>query len=512
MNTPPHTVEILSEGITGILDYRDEAGRSQTYIPFYDLDAARELLLEFQELKDVSGVALKDNYIVNGRDWFPSVVSWLYWHFFFNYVKYQSLIDPFFGNKTRLHVECDGEFSRFLRILRGPEMPNRWKQKALHSLIGLQNRLALRNHRYQVMFYRFSREDFRSIEICSALKKVVNNYIEALPCPNFKQAIISLKNKEAVYYYGSVPCKNQFSFEYALNNLSDVKRNLFSAAANSIGAAISGYIRECRIHKQCLSNSSVKTFYGFDDVNGYCMPLLLACKDHGIKTVAHQHGAYVKRHAGYIMEGIDPDRFEWFDNLIVWGQYWKDKLQRDSKAHAKRHITVGANKFHWDYSTSKGVVKGRKNVLIPYEFLTNTHLVGKYISALIAGGYHIFFKPRADDNPVNQLRTYCLSNEDIRSITVIETLNTQAISNIDIIAATMTTLVYELLPYNKIVWILDSEYKHLYDLVEEGYAHKITLSELPMPSYEKWEPSRMNEEELFSKEELFTTLTRCVSL
>ena len=503
-------IKILSEGNTGILDYREDDGPTRQFIPFYDLDAARELLLEFQELKDPHGVALKDNYIVGGRDWFPSAVSWLYWHFFYDYVKYQSLVDRKFRGEIEFEISFKGEFPDFLGILKRASPAPRWKLELLHALIGVQNRRVMKRHRYPVMFYRFAREDFRSVEIRRVLQDVAGDFVEALPCPNFRQVLESLKKNEPFYYYAAPPAARRFAFQYDLGGLPPEKRALFAAAVDCVDVTLSQYVREWKRHNRWLAGSAVKTCYGFDDVNGHCMPLLLAAKDHGIRTVAHQHGAYVKRHAAYIMEGIDPARYEWFDRLIVWGQYWKDKLQRDSNVHANRDIVVGANKFKWDYSSGKGVVPGRKNVLVPYEFLTNTHAVGKFIAVMVANGYRVFFKPRSDENPTDQLRAYCLPEEMLNKITILEKLTPEAMSEIDIIAATMTTLVYELLPYEKIIWILECEYKHLYDLVEEGYAHSISLGDFPNPAPEKWSPCRISSENLFSNVSMQDTLQNAV--
>ena len=504
-----HKIEIIAEGNTGILSLREDGAAPRQFIPFYDLDTTRELLLEFQELKDAHGVALKDNYIVAGRDWFPSAVSWLYWHVFYAYVKYQSLVDRMFRGEIAIEMSLKGEFSDFLGILRRASPPPRWKLELLHALIGLQNRRVMKNHRYPVMFFRFAREDFRSVEIRRVLQEVAGNFVEALPCPNFRQVLESLKKNEPFYYYAAPPAARRFAFQYDLDGLPPEKRALFAAAVDYVEVTLSQYVLEWKRHKQWLAGSAVKTFYGFDDVNGYCMPLLLAARDHGIRTVAHQHAAYVKRHAGYIMEGIDPARYEWFDRLIVWGQYWKDKLQRDSNVHANRDIVVGANKIKWDYSSGKGVVPGRKNVLVPYEFLTNTHAVGKFIAVMVASGYRVFFKPRADENPIDQLRSYCLSEEMLNQISVLEKLTPEAMSEIDIIAATMTTLVYELLPYEKIIWILDCEYKHLYDLVEEGLAHSISLNDFPDPAPQKWMPCQIERNYLFNDATLQESLLIC---
>lgn len=57
------------------------------------------------------------------------------------------------------------------------------------------------------------------------------------------------------------------------------------------------------------------------------------------------------------------------------------------------------------------------------------------------------------------------------------------ISKIDIVAGTMTTLVYKLLPAGKIIWYLDTPYRHLQDLVQEGLAHLIRLKDIQAPGH-----------------------------
>ena len=222
-------IKILSEGNTGILDYREDDGPTRQFIPFYDLDAARELLLEFQELKDPHGVALKDNYIVGGRDWFPSAVSWLYWHFFYDYVKYQSLVDRKFRGEIEFEISFKGEFPDFLGILKRASPAPRWKLELLHALIGVQNRRVMKRHRYPVMFYRFAREDFRSVEIRRVLQDVAGDFVEALPCPNFRQVLESLKKNEPFYYYAAPPAARRFAFQYDLGGLPPEKRHTWTA-------------------------------------------------------------------------------------------------------------------------------------------------------------------------------------------------------------------------------------------------------------------------------------------
>ena len=78
-------------------------------------------------------------------------------------------------------------------------------------------------------------------------------------------------------------------------------------------------------------------------------PVLLACRRRGIRTVGHQHGTYVRRHAAYIMEGIDRESYSWFEKLVVWGSYWKEHLLKISQVYDSDSIVVGSNRMTRKY-------------------------------------------------------------------------------------------------------------------------------------------------------------------
>ncbi|SVC54936.1 uncharacterized protein METZ01_LOCUS307790, partial [marine metagenome] len=82
----------VREGNSGILHISHEDATEERYIPSYDLDEARHLLLRFQELRDGEGSYLKDNYWCEGTNWLPTVVNYLHGRVFGNYVRYRPLL------------------------------------------------------------------------------------------------------------------------------------------------------------------------------------------------------------------------------------------------------------------------------------------------------------------------------------------------------------------------------------------------------------------------------------
>ena len=468
----------VREGNTGILYIIDQGCSRDKYIPNYDLEETRSLLLEFQQLKNTEGRFLKDNYWHEGLNWYPSMVSFLYWHVFFLYVKYKPLVYKFIDNEIEYQFENDASFKNLISFFKGNYNHKTFKKLIFYTLVNINNKLMIKKYPYSLMVFRFSFDDFRSVEINKILHEQNVKYIQIVPPGRIVDVLKFLFQKQPYYYYGTTPNKNIFNYKYNLQKYDKYKKYLFQKAINFVEVTISRYIKEFNRHLNRLKNSSIKIFYGFDDCNGYIFPILYACSKNNIKSIGHQHGAYVKRHAGYIMEGIEKENYKWFDKLIVWGKYWKDHLLSISNIYNPENIVIGSNKLTRDYSSGKNINSPLRNIFIPYEFTTNTYKVGKYIAKFIDLGYNIYFKPRNDERLSDQLATYCLSERYHKKINIIEKIDKTSMNNIDIVAGTMTTLVYELLPYNKIIWILETEYKHLEDLVEEGYAHKVKYEDL----------------------------------
>ena len=504
---------IVHDGPTGILTLTDDIGTTD-FLPNCDLDAARDLLVEFQELKDSQGVALKDNYRVGPRNWYPAMVSNLFWYVFLPWVKYRPLAENALFHGAKYDFSSRGNFGGLISILEG--LPHGgWKARLHEFLWRLGNRINVRRHHADLLFFRFALKDFRSVEIRATLKQLGVKTLEAVPANSILSILQSLWEGQPHYFFPQ-PNKrihgNRFRREYELDDSDRARRALFTAAIRYMETTLTTCVLEEKEHRRMLKISGVRAFYGFDDVNTYFYSLFFAAKSLGLPTLGHQHGAYVKRHAGYMMEGIVPADLEWYDHVIVWGNYWREKMIREAPVHPPGRWIVGASKLKisYDKTTEEGSPRIPSNVLIPYEFLADTASVGRYISCLVELGYKVWFRARVDEDPAAQLDAYLLAPE-IRDKVRMATgpLDENFLAGIDIIAGTMTTLIYELLPAEKIIWYLDTPYRHLYDLVEERLAHLIRLPDLRPPGQmppELLTPTRIPADELFGNECLMETL------
>lgn len=471
----------VREGNTDILYITHEDSREERFIPDYDLDKANELLMQFYTIKDSTGKLIKDNYWVNEINWFPTVVSYLYWHVFYNYIRYEVLLKDIFDGKYTVEFENKRRFYLIYNLLFMPSPKiNTFKRFIYNLVIKVSNKKVVKKCEYDILFYPYGLNNFRTTDIKKALDELGVDYIEVVP-PSLKELIYNIvyTKPKPYYFLGGKASHNIFLNQYDLEQCTNYHKRLFTSAIEKINEIISSFIYEYQIHKKILRVSKARVFYGLDDVSDI-YPILYACSDLGIKTIGHQHGAYNKRQAAYMMDGFKPSEYKWFDNVIVWGDYWRDQMLKNSKVYPHNFFLTGSNKkqsYLYFIPKSSPDRSSHKNVLIPYEFLANTYLIGKYIRKLIDIGYTIYFKARPDEEVKDQLEAYCLPEEYKKQIIVVQDITDEFMVEIDIVAGTYTAVIYELLPYGKETWIFDTEFK-LSDLVEQGYAKLVKYDEL----------------------------------
>lgn len=511
----------VQEGPTGILQLECDGGEGETYLPNCDMDAAIDLLKEFQELRDSStGISLKDNYHCDGFDWYPAMVSQLFWYVFFPWIKYYPLAVDAIKRCKNFVFESRGNFRGLLQTLdlaSARKVRVSWKLHLHEWVWKLNNELLVWRKKCDVVFFRFASKDFRSKEILQGLDALGINYIPAVPSHSIWKALANIIRCGPDYFFAQPPPTwhgNRFNRCYNLAGLSAEKSALFAAAIKLVERTLTSCVADMRLHGRWLGKCGAQVFYGFDDVNTYLFPLLYAARSLGLFTLGHQHGAYVKRHAGYTMPGLSDRSFQWFDRVMVWGPYWQSKMRRDAPVHPPEIWVVGSNKLKLNYTCSPENTPrcSPSNILIPYEFLADTAAIGRFIQRFVECGYTVWFRPRPDEPLDSQLHAYLLPHSVIAKLKVAkDSLDKDFLSKIDIVAGSMTTMIYELLPTGKIFWYLDTPYRHLQDLVDENFAHTIRLGDIKpaseMPA-EMMIPTLVSERYLFGSENLEETLKK----
>ena len=77
----------VKEGSSGVLKLMDDVGNVEIYQPDCDIDKAQSLLYQFYSIPTRNGMVVKDAFIRNGIDWFPTTISMLLWQYFYQVIK-----------------------------------------------------------------------------------------------------------------------------------------------------------------------------------------------------------------------------------------------------------------------------------------------------------------------------------------------------------------------------------------------------------------------------------------
>ncbi len=471
MNSITYSVK---EGNTGVLYLMDEKGGTRIYQPNCDLDKTQKYLYKYHALNTHNNKLIKESFVINGVDWYPTSVSMLYWQFFFQYVKYESLIEDWKSGKVSFsHIE-QGRFKKILILLgygknnRRP-LINNILRKALSRLTMVRNRIVVKSGMNKILFLRPGLDDFRTNEILQGLQKDFP-IVQLIPFPRKKLSRIIFNSSICILPVSCGNCNYTDSLEIRVNSKS---KWIYQYAIIYTKELIFQHITSYKLFNKYMSISAYRLFIGLDDCN-YPYPYIYSAQDNGLECIGIQHGGYAKRHEAYVMHDLSSHR--WYDYLFVWCEHWKNVFLDNNKIFPPKNVISTSNKHNYDYTILPKTSKNR-SILIPYEFLADTILVGKFITEFYANKFDIYFKPRSDEIVKNQIKAYNLGDIENKLI-LIKKITPEIMSNIDIVAGTMTTLLYDLLPYNKPIWILETPFKLQEDMVECGLARKITWGDL----------------------------------
>lgn len=479
---------LISEGPTGILELRSLFGRRR-FIPDCDLDKALALLYAFHDLRGGPKGTLKDNYHAEGFNWFPGVISHLYWRCFYRYVQYEPLITdivrrrmwPIFKNRVHL-----GKIERMLH----PQKPNSEGLRIYGRELPAHNERIARSVSPDVLFYCTSPDNFRTREIIETLraKGLSVCYLLSASKSLLAKAEAGSLELPAYFLHRNLRRFNRFGYQYDLSAFDKPMQTFLARIIAEMEVMLSERIDEFGSHLPNMAAMKPRLIMGTDDVNEI-HPLLYAAKQHGILSMGWQVGHYGLRQAAFSLERLRREEYQWFDRLVVWGEYWKQMLQRYSGVYPEEMFVIGCNKHSYDYQRLPSPDFDSKNVLVPYEYFANTAACGQYVKKLLDLGYRVFFKVRPDERIEAQVQSYCLG-EHARRLTIVERITDEFMGCINIVAGSMSTFLFDMLPYGKETWIFDTEFRLLDEFHKDGYARLVTLDDLdamtPPEKADRW--------------------------
>jgi hypothetical protein len=220
--------------------------------------------------------------------------------------------------------------------------------------------------------------------------------------------------------------------------------------------------------------SGIKVILAIDSARDY-HEVILAAKFAGIPTYAFQHGHFTKYHVGWLMGASSSSRFIAPDILFVWSDYWKKELLRLGTYFTPDQLVVGGVRRVIDEVRDEKSHHQKLGVLIPYEIEGYKDQIKKYIEKILAcRDTVIYFKTRSDIPKDKQFADYHLEpHERLQALPDIE----PELHNIDVVAGTYSTFLYDMIQYNKPVAILETDSDYGEGMVTNGLARKITTKE-----------------------------------
>ncbi|MBU1001287.1 MAG: hypothetical protein KKE73_02060 [Proteobacteria bacterium] len=476
---------LTGEGTSGIIELKG-SGLSETYAPDNDLDRALELLFALYEVKNAQGSRLRDNYRLEGFNWLSTQVGNLYWRWLFRLVQYGPLLQRFeqenlcprFRNKLNLariwevlHPEPKGLLKRL------------WANWQYEHILGRHNREIARTMGGKLLFYRYGPKDFRTREMLTHFEERGVEF-DFVYSPSQRLLKERAKQPHPCYFlHRKRPVKRLFHNEYDLSGFEPWMQSALARVIERAEEQMSFAVWEYRRHLQDLAPNPPKLLFGLED-HQEIYPLLYACRTLGVPSIGYQFSMYARRQAAYTFEGWNPGEYDGFDKVITWGPYWEKVIRKWSQVYPPGYYLPGANKHSYGYKRLDSPSFDTRNILVPYEFWGNTRRIGQYMVKLMDLGYTVYFKFKPDERPRRQLDCYELPEAYRSRVVEVLEITDELMAEINIVAGGMTTLLYDLLPYGKHTWVLDTEFTLLDDLVEDGWAEKVRyedLESLPRP-------------------------------
>ena len=331
--------------------------------------------------------------------------------------------------------------------------------------------LKMRLTRSRVLVYSISRDgsrDFRLAEIFRFLKSHHIGYGEFIHSQK-----ISLR---PVFYYPDIL---NLIFQPAGERKIDFDLSQFNAKEKGwarktlrhfLGACLIS-LKKIAFLKIYLPLTGAKTILAIDDPR-YYNEMLVAAEDLGINFYAFQHGRFNQYLVGWINPGLPPERSPFPSQFFVWNQYWREKIIALSPLfrHYQQRLLIGGRPYQ-GLPELELLDDEVTTILIPYEVKADQKQIAAFIKRLMRGDkQRVIFKARKGEAlPEEIVSTGAL---------IVEEISRQLWREVDLVAGTYSTLLYEAAEAGRAVAVLKVAGAEAGDLVTEGRAVWLDINEL----------------------------------
>ncbi len=480
---------ILREHPGGILT-AEEGGRViERFSCRHDTHRALDLLRQINALRLADGTPIYAGSRHRGFYLWPFFQEHLFHEVCVPWVRYGSVID-WIGDRE---VTCEpgglDSFASLLGLIRGGPRRSAVSQFAFNALLSLARR---QSRPHPLALYDLMDGDFRSKSLRECLDGMQLPYSRFRRFETQRDWQTALRGTEHIPWAIALGTVHGKTPALHAETKTDWPRWVLDRVLAWIDGMVWQNAEEMDAIISAWSRRRPRLIYGIDDC-GAPNPIWAAARHHGIPIIGHMHGSYTQCHAGWMRHGI-PHEFNnvRFDRLLVWGSYWKRKLLQYTNLFEEKEVEVACPmRPPPRYRVSRTVnrepgTRAPRAVLIPYEFLADQPAIGAYMEKMLEKGWRVLLKTRPDEPLADQLAAYQLKNPS--KVGIVEKLSDELLSTVDAAAGTMTTFLYELLPYGIPIWYLETGFTMLEDMVPDGLAHGVNLAGLEDPPSDWFEP------------------------
>ncbi len=333
--------------------------------------------------------------------------------------------------------------------------------------------------------------DFRMVNLYRQLffKKV--KFVEALHTAYdesffnyvFKRRRLALYLESADFFY---KIWSKFSFKKHEESIDTVDFSPFGEEAEFARLLLKKYtamIAKTRFRIKFISKllklSGVKILICVPDTRNY-HELVQGCRLNKIKTYAFQSGALCKYDVGLLDSSGRQGKIIKPDIFFLSSQYWIDEFLRLGTIFNKEELKVGGDikedRFDAGQNAPRREKRAEITILVPYETQALKAEVKEYIQKILGcQNTRVLFSIRPGRDVDAQFAEYGLKDMP-ENFSATDDLN-KIMDDIDLVAGTQSTLLYDLVGYLKPVIILKTEMDMFEGMVFNGLADELDISD-----------------------------------
>jgi hypothetical protein len=257
------------------------------------------------------------------------------------------------------------------------------------------------------------------------------------------------------------------------SNFSEAEQKFIKPLVFKYLQSIKRSEQKVKILRALLRWQKPKMILSIDNTRDY-NELVLAAKLENIAFFAFQHSHCTKYHVGWLKDSSFTGEIVHPDRLYVWSEFWKEEFLRLGTYFSPEELVVGGvNRPALASRPPRKKPDGSLNILIPYEIDSLKDEVKNYLDDLLQHKHiKIYFKLRTDISREGQIEDSLLK-EDYNPRLCFVTETEAVISQVDVVAGTYSTFLYDMIAFNKPIALLDTPNDFGDGLVINGLAERV---------------------------------------